>query len=106
MPIDKVQTTLMANLRRLMDERGLTQKALARATGDHCSQSMISKILRGSPTSSDVIAVLARALGVEPWRLLVDPSSDVARLCDAIMNADPASREFIEKVIERELGRR
>jgi transcriptional regulator with XRE-family HTH domain len=103
--MDKVQTDLMANIRRLMDEQGFTQVTLSRATGGYVSQSTISKVLRGFSTSSDVIASLARAFNVEPWRLLVDPSSDVARLCDALTNADPSGRQFIQQVVERELAR-
>jgi transcriptional regulator with XRE-family HTH domain len=102
---DKVQTDLIGNIRRLMDEQGFTQVTLSRATGNYVSQSTISKIMRGHPTSSDVIGALARAFNVEPWRLLVDPLSDVARLCDALTNADPAGRQFIQQVVERELSR-
>ena len=109
MDIARVQEVLAVNVRRLRKEKGLSQVALSRATGGFVSQATISTIEKISTVSvpgSDTIVSLATALQVEPWRLLVDPDSAVARLVDSLMSMDPSGRELIEKIIEREVATR
>lgn len=66
-----------ALLRRLRRERGMSQEALAEASG--CDRSYLSFLERGinSPSLSMVFQ-LARALETQPSRLLAEVEADLA----------------------------
>jgi len=86
-----------------MEEKGLTQASLAILTEGAVSQKTVSNILRGNGIQLQHLEPLARALQVEPWRLLVSPEGDSVRLLEAFSAADPAGRELIKQLVEREL---
>jgi transcriptional regulator with XRE-family HTH domain len=100
--------TLAANVRRLMEQRQWNQVRLARATRGEITQKTVSNVLAGLPCGMAIVEAIAKALDVEPWQLLVEPDSDVARLINAFSGANPEGRDLIQKLVERELliGRR
>src|SRR5215218_3372943 len=73
-------TVLARNVLRLRNQRGMTQRELARALG--VSQPRIAEI-EGARTSAriDTVGRLAAVFGVEPWTLLKrrpEPSRELA----------------------------
>lgn len=70
---------LAANIKTLMEARGLTPAALRRAAG--INQSGIHDILTGRSRSPkvDTVAKIAKALGVSPADLFLEPSQLAAR---------------------------
>ncbi len=76
---DATAAALSANLRRLREVRGLTRRGLALLAG--VGSSTVSEVERAlRPPSINIVARLARALGVEPFALLHGrPSSAVVR---------------------------
>lgn len=59
------------NIRRIMHEQRMTQAELSQRSG--VGPSAISLILSGSNFRMSTLLVLAKALGVEPWTLLIRP---------------------------------
>ena len=86
-----------------MDEKGLTQASLSALTGNAVSQKTISNICAGKGIQLQHLEPLAKALQVEPWRLLVSPDGETVRLIEAFSAADSAGRELIKQLVEREL---
>jgi transcriptional regulator with XRE-family HTH domain len=103
MTTDDLVATLASNVRRLMDEKGLTQTSLAALTDGAISQKTISNICAGKGIQLQHLEPLAKALQTEAWRLLVSPHADSVRLLEAFSAADPAGRELIKQLVEREL---
>jgi transcriptional regulator with XRE-family HTH domain len=68
----QLRQVLAANLRRAMERPGMdTQMAVAKKAG--IGQSHLSRLLRcEASATTDLIAALARALGIQPWELLAD----------------------------------
>ena len=66
---EELTVVLARNVLRLRNQRGMTQRDLARALG--VSQPRIAEI-EGARTTAriDTVAKLAAVFGVEPWRLL------------------------------------
>jgi len=66
---EELSTVLARNVLRLRNQRGMTQRDLARALG--ISQPRIAEI-EGARTTAriDTVGRLAAAFGVEPWTLL------------------------------------
>lgn len=78
----KTAIALATNTKRLMDERGWSQRDLAKRSG--VSQSGIGFVLRYKDASDrhaalDTVEALARAFGVDPSALLQNNPSTVAR---------------------------
>jgi transcriptional regulator with XRE-family HTH domain len=64
-----LRDVLASNLRRLRAARGLSQEALAHESG--VNRTYLSSVERAERNVSiDNIARIAKALAVEPWRLL------------------------------------
>lgn len=102
-----VKLTLSANVIRLRKARNWTQTDLSRATNGEVSQSTVSLIERTDNVifpAADKISALAKALGVETWRLLVEPDSEVVQLVNAFLSIDPQGRELIQQLVERQAG--
>ncbi len=107
-------------VRRIREQRGVGQEALAERSG--VSQGYLSQIESGTWTAvtEDVLGRIARALGVEPWALLalgaglkLDQverfSEDERRWLDIYRALDPEQRETIlnvAMVMRRPLPRR
>lgn len=71
MQIMLLRQILAANLKKRMEERGMTQKNLEARSG--VSQSHISRIKRTeSGATIDRLAAICGALGCQPWELLID----------------------------------
>lgn len=95
------------NIQALMDRAGFKSQAdLSRASG--VSRTHISVITRNQKSATtDVLAKLARALGVEPWQLLapkdmLDASTD-HRFKELLLNylrSGPDGRQTIDRVAE------
>lgn len=66
---EELVVVLARNVLRLRNQRGMTQRDLARALG--VSQPRVAEI-EGARTTAriDTVAKLAAVFGVEPWRLL------------------------------------
>src|SRR5215207_2220073 len=66
---EELSTVLARNVLRLRNQRGMTQRELARALG--VSQPRIAEI-EGARTTAriDTVVKLAAVFGVEPWTLL------------------------------------
>lgn len=66
---EELAMVLARNVLRLRNQRGMTQRDLARALG--VSQPRVAEI-EGARTTAriDTVAKLAAVFGVEPWRLL------------------------------------
>ena len=92
------------SLRRALDARSWTQKDLRRATRNRVAQGTISNAVMGKNITLENVALIAEAIGMPMWRVLVDPGSDVARLVDGFMQADEAGRSLIKQIIEREVA--
>lgn len=66
-----LRDVLAKNMRKLRAARGLSQEALAHESG--INRTYLSSVERAERNVSiDNIARIAKALGVEPWRLLKD----------------------------------
>ena len=76
------------NLKRIMDERGISQTELAEMIGT--SQQTISKIITGATEASRKLPKIARALGVPVTDL--DPLYPIR---------DPALEERLERIYEK-----
>lgn len=77
--------------------------SLSALTSNEVSQKTISNVCAGKGILLPHLEHLARALQVEPWRLLVSSEGDTVRLLEAFSSADPAGRDLIKQVVEREL---
>ena len=100
----ETRKTVGNNIRRLRDLRGWQQTDLAR----HCSgtsQTAISKIERGAAgATTDTLADVARALGVESYVLLIPTDKlTIAQLksLGAVVNSYVASSEDGQSQIRR-----
>lgn len=66
-----LRDVLASNMRKLRAAHGLSQEALAHESGvDRTYVSSIERAQRG--VSIDIVARIAKALAVEPWKLLKD----------------------------------
>jgi transcriptional regulator with XRE-family HTH domain len=66
-----LRDVLARNMRQQRVARGLSQEALAHESGvDRTYVSSIERAQRG--VSIDIVARIAKALAVEPWKLLKD----------------------------------
>jgi len=66
-----LRDVLARNMRTLRAEHGLSQEALAHESGvERTYVSSIERAQRG--VSIDIVARIAKALAVEPWKLLKD----------------------------------
>ncbi|MEA2890142.1 MAG: hypothetical protein QOI05_935 [Bradyrhizobium sp.] len=66
-----LRDVLARNMRKLRAVHGLSQEALAHESGiDRTYVSSIERAKRG--VSIDIVARIAKALAVEPWKLLKD----------------------------------
>lgn len=110
MPMNReaARSVLAQNLRALMDQRGWKQTELASRSG--VSQAAISAILRckKAPTV-DTVEAFSRALGVEPWQLLMpglslNPSVaiEVVGLLRQYQQASTQGRDMIARIAARE----
>lgn len=71
MPKNEIRQVVAQNLRDAMERAGMNQTDLAKKAG--ISGSHLSEILRQlASVTVDLVADLAKALGVEPWELLVN----------------------------------
>lgn len=76
--------TLQANVRRLMKERGLTQVDVAKR--GQISQGSVSIAVRGTHSQTvDIVAGLARGLGVTPADLLSNNPGRVSPELDELV---------------------
>jgi DNA-binding XRE family transcriptional regulator len=77
---EELPAVLARNVLRLRNQRGMTQRDLARALG--ISQPRIAEIESARTTARiDTVAKLAAVFGVEPWTLLKrrpEPSRELA----------------------------
>ncbi|HET6631553.1 MAG TPA: helix-turn-helix transcriptional regulator [Rhodanobacteraceae bacterium] len=100
------------NVRRLMNDRGMSQRALAKAAG--VSQSSVGYLLRyrdindRHPTTSTIEAI-AGAFGVQTWQLLIPEmplelltSPRMAALLLNYKDAAPEGRANLERIAESE----
>lgn len=94
----------MQNMRRIREEKRLTQADLAEMTG--LGQGYLSKIEVGTANPSlDKILLIAKALGVEPHQLFPLPDLQ-ARIMAAISAiADPNRQEAAVVVLEAMAGK-
>lgn len=91
-------------LARLRKERGLTQKALAEASGVHATQIQRYESGAFEPTL-DALRRLARALAVPADSLVFDaderaPSDDLKFVFDAVSRFQPDERALIKKMLQ------
>lgn len=93
---------LAANLRALMDARGINQPELARLTANRVTQKTVSNILLERNVTQASVEAIADALGVSYWRMYADPTDESVRIIDAYLAASQDGRDLIKKVIERE----
>jgi transcriptional regulator with XRE-family HTH domain len=74
----EVRANIAANLRRILDSRGLTQADLARLSGE--SEMNISRVIRGESTAgTGIMARIAEALDVSLDRLVFPPSAEISK---------------------------
>jgi transcriptional regulator with XRE-family HTH domain len=99
---EDLNNILAQNIKQLMDARGWNQRQLADATRGEVTQKTVSNVLAELPCGMAIIESIAKALQVEPWRLLVAPESAVVALVDTYASADESGRALIEKLVERE----
>ncbi len=72
-------THFAANLRRLREQRGLTQTALAEAAGLERMTVYQYEAEKRRAKLGDSLDTIAQALGVQPWELLVPPGTDLKK---------------------------
>lgn len=104
MTTENLVATLARNIRTLMLEQGLTQQSLASLTAGAVSQKTVSNVVRGKGIQLQHLEPLAKALQVEPWRLISNPTLDHVRLLVAYNQADAAGRELIKQLVDREIA--
>jgi len=76
---EQAKQNIAINLRRLMETRGYTQTALAKATG--ASQSRISQVLRGyHMAGGGLLARIAEVFDVSVDRLVGPPPEEFAEI--------------------------
>jgi transcriptional regulator with XRE-family HTH domain len=94
----RAQDADMLNLRRIREQRGLSQTQLAEAAG--CSQPTISKLEKGEKNVTlDMLESIARALRVEPWELFgIDDFRQ--RFLDALSRAPESKRQAVLLLLE------
>ena len=91
-------------LARLRKERGLTQKALAEASGVHATQIQRYESGAFEPTL-DALRRLARALAVSADVLVFDederkPADDLKVVFEAVSRFDPADKALVKKMLQ------
>lgn len=112
-PPSQVAKTLAANVRRLMDERGISQNALAGET--KLGQSTLSGLLGAAAGTqnprADTIEKIATYFRVEPWRLFVPSATaefmadqQVGKLLGMVARMDAKSRNMILSVAEGQVA--
>lgn len=108
----KAKNDLAANLRLLMEERDLSQSALAQKSKGSVSQKTISNMLKADGDHHprvDNIEAVADVLQIDSWLLLLPHStfasiwgSDLARLINSYAKLRKDGRDHIDQVMERE----
>lgn len=91
-------------LARLRKERGLTQKALAEASGVHATQIQRYESGAYQPTL-DALRRLARALAVSADRLVFDederaPGDDLKLVFEAVSQFGPEEKAMVKKMLQ------
>lgn len=105
-----IEKVLASNLKRLMKARGWSARELSRRSKGEISDRYVGMLRQGQSSATlNIIEVLAEALEVDPWQLLVpnlDPLPERAQRLSALVehyNATPDDGRFhIERVAERE----
>lgn len=86
-------THLRANMKRLRLEHGLTQQALAEKAGLEYKYTQKIESGRWPGLQLRTIEILARALNVEAWELLMPPSSRAIKTANKPKNRTALSRK-------------
>lgn len=90
-----LKTVLADNLKRLKDQRKLSQEQIAIAAG--VSQSSVGRAINGTNAADlDTLRGLAKALDAEPWQLLV-PGLKPDNL-PVLRSVDPAEEALYERL--------
>lgn len=104
----RIEDILARNLRYLMDQKELTEMALARRSG--VSQKSINNVLhRAYRAKLDTCAKLAKAFGLECWQLVMpgmiadfEGQQGLRRLVKAYFNSAEEGQRAVLSVAERE----
>lgn len=111
-PRPRTRKILVRNLKTLMEVRGMTQRALAQASG--VSQGQLSAILNDkSACSIEAADALAAVFGLTSWHLLVHDlprelidSPRIGQIVADYVKLNGEGREYVDATIRRESGRR
>lgn len=100
--------SLARNLRHLMRQNGLSEKALEKRSG--VAQKTINNILnRVSSPTLDTVEKLAQSFGLTGWHLIMPSlpddlvsSQSIEKLYKSYLNSSAEGRDHISRVAERE----